>query len=198
MDATVPEDDAGRPIRTHVRAYLSDKSSVIVFLAALLAFAGITVSGVGTSAAADPSADDWYRLRVCESGNNYAINTGNGYYGAYQFDLGTWGSVGGSGYPNQASPETQDALALRLWQQRGWGPWACARILGLTGSPSDSPRHPRRHRRSAALMSSRSPVGAPPLRGGPWTRIRPAHRSKRTSTSTEPATPSSPTGVAPT
>ena len=142
MDATVPEDDAGRPIRTHVRAYLSDKSSVIVFLAALLAFAGITVSGVGTSAAADPSADDWYRLRVCESGNNYAINTGNGYYGAYQFDLGTWGSVGGSGYPNQASPETQDALALRLWQQRGWGPWACARILGLTGSPSDSPPPP--------------------------------------------------------
>ena len=142
MDATVPEDDAGRPIRTHVRAYLSDKSSVIVFLAALLAFAGITVSGVGTSAAADPSADDWYRLRVCESGNNYAIKTGNGYYGAYQFDLCTWGSVGGSGYPNQASPETQDALALRLWQQRGWGPWACARILGLTGSPSDSPPPP--------------------------------------------------------
>ena len=142
MDATVPENDAGRPIRTHVRDYLPGKSSVILFLAALLAFAGITVSGVGTSAAADPSANDWYRLRVCESGNNYAINTGNGYYGAYQFDVGTWRSVGGSGYPHQASPETQDALALRLWQQRGWGPWACARILGLTGSPSDPPPPP--------------------------------------------------------
>ena len=114
----------------------------MIFLTALLAFAGITLSGIGTSAAADPSADDWYRLRVCESGNNYAINTGNGYFGAYQFDLGTWRSVGGSGYPNDASPATQDALALRLWQQRGWGPWACARILGLTGSPSATPPPP--------------------------------------------------------
>src|SRR5690348_8047720 len=51
---------------------------------------------------ADPSAQTWYRLRVCESGNRYSINTGNGYYGAYQFDLPTWRSVGGSGYPNQA------------------------------------------------------------------------------------------------
>lgn len=115
---------------------------MLLFLTALVAFAGITLSGIGTSAAADPSADDWYRLRVCESGNNYAINTGNGYYGAYQFDVGTWRSIGGSGYPNEASPATQDALALLLWQRRGWAPWACASILGLTGSPSDPPAPP--------------------------------------------------------
>jgi len=139
MDATVPEYDAGSLIRTQVRDYRPSRSTAILFLAALVAFAGITLSGIGTSAAADPSADDWYRLRVCESGNNYTINTGNGYYGAYQFDLGTWQSIGGAGYPHQASPATQDALALRLWQQRGWGPWACARILGLTGSPSAAP-----------------------------------------------------------
>jgi len=138
----VPELDAGRLIRTQVRDYRSGRSTIAIFLTALIAFAGITISGIGTSAAADPSADDWYRLRVCESGNNYAINTGNGYFGAYQFDLGTWRSVGGSGYPNDASPATQDALALRLWQQRGWGPWACARILGLTGSPSATPPPP--------------------------------------------------------
>ena len=54
------------------------------------------------SASADPSADDWYQLRMCESTNRYDINTGNGYYGAYQFDLSTWRSVGGSGYPNDA------------------------------------------------------------------------------------------------
>src|SRR6266545_5549211 len=61
-----------------------------------------------SSAAADPSAQDWYRLRMCESSNNYAINTGNDHYGAYQFDLATWRSVGGSGYPNQASSAEQD------------------------------------------------------------------------------------------
>lgn len=96
------------------------------------------VLGAGV-AHADPSANDWLRLRQCESGNNYAINTGNGYYGAYQFDLGTWRSVGGAGYPHQASPATQDALALKLWRQRGWSPWTCARILGLSGSPTAAP-----------------------------------------------------------
>ena len=86
---------------------------------------------VGT-ASADPSADDWYQLRMCESTNQYDINTGNGYYGAYQFDQSTWNSVGGSGRPDQASPEEQDYRALLLYRQRGWEPWVCARIVGLS------------------------------------------------------------------
>ncbi len=110
----------------------------MLFLAALIVGTGIVASGVGNTAAADPSADDWLRLRECESGNNYTINTGNGYFGAYQFDLDTWHSVGGTGYPNQASPATQDALALRLWQAQGWTPWTCAEIIGLT-----TPQPPR-------------------------------------------------------
>jgi peptidoglycan hydrolase-like protein with peptidoglycan-binding domain len=85
------------------------------------------------SASADPSANDWYRLRMCESSNNYSINTGNGYYGAYQFDLPTWRSVGGSGLPSNASKAEQDMRALMLYHQRGWQPWTCARIVGLTG-----------------------------------------------------------------
>ena len=99
------------------------------------------VTALCGTASAEPTADDWYRLRVCESGNNYAINTGNGYYGAYQFNLGTWRSVGGTGYPHQASPAVQDALALTLYRQRGWSPWACARILGLPVRP-DVPAAP--------------------------------------------------------
>jgi resuscitation-promoting factor RpfA len=85
----------------------------------------------GTGASADPSATTWHRLRSCESSDNYAIDTGNGYYGAYQFDLATWRSVGGSGYPNQASTAEQDARALILYRERGWQPWTCAGILGL-------------------------------------------------------------------
>ena len=84
-----------------------------------------------TNASADPSANTWYRLRMCESSNNYRIDTGNDHYGAYQFDLPTWRSVGGTGYPNRASKAEQDARALVLYRRRGWQPWQCAGILGL-------------------------------------------------------------------
>jgi resuscitation-promoting factor RpfA len=87
---------------------------------------------VPTSTAwADPSASAWHQLRVCESGDNYSINSGNAHYGAYQFDLSTWRSVGGSGYPYQASAGEQDARALILYRIRGWQPWQCAGIIGL-------------------------------------------------------------------
>ena len=69
-------------------------------------------------------------LRSCESTNNYAANTGNGFYGAYQFDLKTWRSIGLAGLPHQASPAVQDAAAARLHAGRGWQPWpVCGRGL---------------------------------------------------------------------
>jgi LysM repeat protein len=63
------------------------------------------------------------RIRQKESGGNYATNTGNGYYGAYQFDLQTWRGVGGSGLPSQASPAEQDMRAQMLYDRRGCNPW---------------------------------------------------------------------------
>lgn len=63
------------------------------------------------------------RTRMRESSNNYATNTGNGYYGAYQFDLQTWQSVGGKGLPSDASPAEQDMRAKLLYAQRGCQPW---------------------------------------------------------------------------
>lgn len=98
-------------------------------VATVVATTMIVVSG---PASADPSANDWYQLRMCESTNRYDINTGNGYYGAYQFDLSTWRSVGGSGYPNQAPAAEQDHRALILYRDRGWEPWVCAGLVGLT------------------------------------------------------------------
>jgi LysM repeat protein len=62
-------------------------------------------------------------IRAGESGGNYATNTGNGYYGAYQFDLGTWRGVGGTGLPSQASPAEQDMRAQMLYDRRGCSPW---------------------------------------------------------------------------
>ena len=63
------------------------------------------------------------RVRMRESGGNYADNTVNGYYGAYQFSLGTWESVGGTGLPSNASPAEQDQLAEKLYGERGCSPW---------------------------------------------------------------------------
>jgi uncharacterized protein YabE (DUF348 family) len=75
----------------------------------------------------------WDQLAECESGGNWAINTGNGYYGGLQFNLSTWQSYGGTGYPHQASRETQIAVATRLRDANGgYGAWpACSAELGL-------------------------------------------------------------------
>jgi hypothetical protein len=82
-------------------------------------------------AAAGPS-DAFVALAECESGGNYSINTGNGYYGAYQFSLATWQSLGYEGYPHEASPAVQDQAAAELQAQSGWGQWpGCSWYLGL-------------------------------------------------------------------
>lgn len=79
-----------------------------------------------------PTGDAWARLRQCESGGNYRINTGNGFYGAYQFHPGTWRGLGFPGLPHQAPPEVQDEAARKLQARSGWGQWpACSRRLGL-------------------------------------------------------------------
>jgi uncharacterized protein YabE (DUF348 family) len=75
----------------------------------------------------------WDQLAQCESGGNWAINTGNGYYGGLQFNLGTWQANGGSGLPSNASRETQIAIATKVRDASGgYGAWpACAASLGL-------------------------------------------------------------------
>lgn len=74
----------------------------------------------------------WDQIARCESGGNWAINTGNGYYGGLQFSLSSWKAVGGSGYPHQASREEQIARGEILKARQGWGAWpACTAKLGL-------------------------------------------------------------------
>jgi len=74
------------------------------------------------------SGVNWDGVANCESTNNWSINTGNGYYGGLQFDIGTWNSAGGSAYasrPDLASREEQIAVAENLYASRGLQPWAC-------------------------------------------------------------------------
>jgi hypothetical protein len=93
------------------------------------------------NASADPTAGDWSKLRQCESSNRYTINTGNGYYGAYQFDLPTWRSVGGTSKPHLVAPGEQDYRALYLYRMRGWQPWECAGKLGLHNDKDARSKH---------------------------------------------------------
>ena len=94
---------------------------------------GGSASG-GSAGANDGSVGDdvWAQLAKCESGGNPATNTGNGFYGMYQFTLETWQSLGGTGYPHEADAATQTAMAKKLQAQAGWGQWpGCADKLGL-------------------------------------------------------------------
>jgi hypothetical protein len=135
----------------------------VVGLAGAATFA-LTAAG---TASADPTASAWYRLRMCESGNNYRIDTGNDHYGAYQFDLPTWRSVGGRGYPNRASKAEQDLRALILYRERGWQPWQCATILGLREDrDAGSGRISDIHLPTATASGRSSAAGIPAFPGG--------------------------------
>jgi hypothetical protein len=87
---------------------------------------------VRVTAAANAGGDDiWRRLRNCEAGGRYNANSGNGYYGAYQFSAGTWRRLGYQGLPHQAPPDIQDEAARKLQARSGWGQWpACSRRIG--------------------------------------------------------------------
>jgi uncharacterized protein YabE (DUF348 family) len=82
-----------------------------------------------------PGTGVWDQLAQCESGGNWSINTGNGYYGGLQFSYGTWLAYGGGAYgetANLATREQQIEIAERLRAVSGFHPWpSCARKLGL-------------------------------------------------------------------
>jgi resuscitation-promoting factor RpfB len=97
------------------------------------------IERVGTKSAPAPTVSYasgttvWDKIAQCESGGNWATNTGNGYYGGLQFSLGTWQAYGGSGLPSNASRLTQIAIATKIRNASGgYGAWpACSQALGL-------------------------------------------------------------------
>ncbi|WP_394941456.1 transglycosylase family protein [Psychromicrobium sp. YIM B11713] len=91
--------------------------------------------GGNTGKAAPATANDamWDRIAQCESGGNWAINTGNGYYGGLQFDAGSWLANGGGAYAPRADLATraqQIAVANTYYAKAGLGPWGCAGAAG--------------------------------------------------------------------
>ncbi|MEU0970078.1 transglycosylase family protein [Streptomyces sp. NPDC005917] len=107
--------------------------------AALLAPLGL-LAATGNAEAAGNGV--WDRIAQCESGGNWHINTGNGYYGGLQFSASTWRAYGGSAYAataDQASREAQIAVAAKVQQAQGWGAWpVCSARAGAAGSAPES------------------------------------------------------------
>jgi hypothetical protein len=93
---------------------------------------GTPVALAGTAEAATPSAGVWDKIAACESGGNWGISTGNGYYGGLQFNVGTWRAYGGTGLPHKASKAEQIRVAKLVQAKQGWGAWpACTKRIGL-------------------------------------------------------------------
>jgi nucleoid-associated protein YgaU len=108
------------------------------------------VAAVAPLLAAGPAHADsvnWDAIAACESGGNWSINTGNGYYGGLQFSAGTWRAYGGGAYAptaNQASRSAQIAVAEKVLAGQGIGAWpVCGKRAGSTATPRTTTTAPR-------------------------------------------------------
>ena len=120
----------------HSKQTTSLTKKALAGAAATAAFAGL----MALEATAAPDSD-WDRLAQCESGGNWAINTGNGYHGGLQFSASTWQAFGGGQFAptaNLATREQQIIVAERTLAQQGWGAWpACSARLGLNSAATN-------------------------------------------------------------
>ncbi|MEV0737058.1 transglycosylase family protein [Streptomyces sp. NPDC050549] len=107
-------------------------------VATLAGVTGVAIAAplmaAGNASAA--TASEWDTVASCESGGNWSINTGNGYYGGLQFSASTWAAYGGTAYAstaNQASKSQQIAVAEKVLASQGKGAWpVCG--TGLSGA----------------------------------------------------------------
>ncbi|MFJ5778268.1 transglycosylase family protein [Streptomyces sp. NPDC093094] len=147
--------------------------------AVLLAPLGL-LAATGGAHAADGGV--WDRIAQCESGGNWHINTGNGYYGGLQFSAGTWSAYGGTAYAptaDGASREQQISVATKVQQAQGWGAWptCSARAGAYGGAPADTGTPASDTRSTERTRSAPSTPEAAPA--------RPAQAPARTSGHTD-------------
>ncbi|MCO4273125.1 transglycosylase family protein [Pseudarthrobacter sp. HLT3-5] len=125
-----------------------------------VAVAAISAAGLALSVTAANAATDgatWDSLAQCESGGNWATNTGNGYSGGLQFSASTWAAYGGTGSAADASREQQIAVAEQVQASQGWGAWpSCAAELGLSGGGG-----------TTAVTPQSAPVQSVPVESAP-------------------------------
>ena len=128
-------------LKTHSRSKNETRRSTRAVRGGLVA-AGLVAVAAGALVPTAANAADgatWDALAQCESGGNWAIDTGNGYYGGLQFSLSTWQANGGSGNPAAASREEQIRVAENVLATQGWGAWpTCSAKIGASGSADTS------------------------------------------------------------
>lgn len=118
------------------------KNTSIRRTAAALAIGGVAAATMSMPAANAVDGATWDALAQCESGGNWSINTGNGFYGGLQFTQQSWNGVGMSGSPATASRAQQIEAGERLLAIQGWGAWpACSAKLGLYGKTGAAPTY---------------------------------------------------------
>jgi cell wall-associated NlpC family hydrolase len=162
---------AHRQSKTRIRATLGALLGVSTVAAALTLGSGSPASAATTST--------WDKVAKCESGGNWQINTGNGYYGGLQFSQPTWAAYGGTRYAARAdlaSRTQQITVAELVLRAQGAGAWpVCGLRAGLSQSAPPprlslqaAPAAPRASSRAAAaVMYARSKIStAPYLYGG--------------------------------
>ncbi|MGW5253920.1 transglycosylase family protein [Streptomyces sp. NPDC004012] len=141
----------------NTRKTRTTRTTAVLAGAALLAPLGL-LAATGNAAAADGGV--WDRIAQCESGGNWHINTGNGYYGGLQFSAGTWRAYGGTAYAqsaDQASREAQIAVATKVQQAQGWGAWpVCSGRAGASGGAPAASGATTTHSSSGTAHASRS------------------------------------------
>ena len=110
----------------------------------------------------------WDALAQCESGGNWSINTGNGFYGGLQFTQQSWNGVGMSGSPATASRAQQIEAGERLLAIQGWGAWpACSAKLGLYGKTGAAPTYTEPTTTVAAQSQTQQTYTAPAAQVAP-------------------------------
>ncbi|QTD98985.1 transglycosylase family protein [Streptomyces cyanogenus] len=157
-----------------------------------IALAGVTGAAVAAplmaagNASAATSAE-WDKVAQCESGGNWSINTGNGYYGGLQFSASTWAAYGGTAYApqaNQASKAQQIAVAEKVLAAQGKGAWpVCG--TGLSSTPYGG---------SAPSTSSNSGSGTTTRSTEQQAATRSAERPAATADKSQGKTVTTPTG----
>ncbi|MFJ8053449.1 transglycosylase family protein [Streptomyces luteogriseus] len=176
------------------------RTTAVLAGAALLAPLGL-LAATGNAAAADSGV--WDRIAQCESGGDWHINTGNGYYGGLQFAPSTWNAYGGTAYAptaDRASRSQQIAVATKVQRAQGWGAWpTCSARAGAGGgapaadpvtsteqAPAKPPKAPARSSEHADRGSSRGDYtvrrgdtlsGVAARHGTTWQRLYAANKA---------------------
>ena len=138
----------------------------------------------------------WDALAQCESGGNWSINTGNGFYGGLQFTQQSWNGVGMSGSPATATRAQQIEAGERLLAIQGWGAWpACSAKLGLYGKTGAAPTYTEPTTTVAAQSQTQQTYTAPAAQVAPAAPAAQAAPAAVEAPAAAPAAPAAPAAV---